>query len=205
VAAAVILGAAVLTLAAARRPLLRSAGWMLVADDPIRPADVIIVAVDAGEAGLLEVADLVQDGISQRVALFAELPDAVDREFARRGVAHDDLFTRETRLLRALGIERIEQIPQEVAGTEDEGVVLPAWCDAQRLRSIVVVAGPDHTRRLRRVLRRAMTGHGTAVTVRRARHSAFEPDRWWLTRDGTRTEVVELEKLVFDFLRHPIS
>jgi hypothetical protein len=50
-----------------------------------------------------------------------------------------------------------------------------------------------------------MKGHGTAVMVRRARHSAFDPDQWWRTRDGTRREVVELEKLVFDFLRHPVS
>jgi len=43
------------------------------------------------------------------------------------------------------------------------------------------------------------------VTIRSARYSAFDPDRWWTTRDDTRTEIVELQKLVLDVLRHPLS
>jgi hypothetical protein len=83
--------------------------------------------------------------------------------------------------------------------------VLPPWCDEHQLRSIVVVATKDHSRRLQRVLDRDMKGHPTHVTVQPARYSSFDPDRWWETRGGVRTEIVELQKLLLDFVLHPMS
>jgi hypothetical protein len=185
--------------------MLRLAGWALVYDDPLHPADAIVVAIDSGGAGVLEAADLVRSGISNRVVLFADLPDEVDREFARRGLPRENEVSRQLQRLEALGIGHVEQISAEIAGTEDEGRILPGWCDAQHVRSIVVVSRSDHTRRLRRVLRRAMGSQRTTVMVRSARHSDFDPDRWWEKRSGVRTGIVELEKLLFDVVRHPFS
>ena len=82
---------------------------------------------------------------------------------------------------------------------------LPPWCDQHQFRSIVFVAARDHSRRLRRVLDRVMKGHPTRVTVQPARYSKFDPDRWWKTRGGVRTEIVELQKLVLDVVLHPLS
>jgi len=187
-----------------RTPFLRAAGDVLVVDDALAPADIIVVATGADGAGALEAADLVHGGVATRVAVFADPPDpVVDREFIRRGVPYEDAGERLVRQLRALGVEAIEPI-RVVAGTEDEGRVLPEWCDRHGFRSIVVVTTADHSRRLRRVLQRAMKGHGIRVAVRPARHSQFDPDRWWETREGTRTQVIELQKLVVDILRHPI-
>jgi hypothetical protein len=139
------------------------------------------------------------------VAVFADPPDPiVDREFLRRGVPYEDLGARSVRQLAALGVPTIEQIPRSVAGTEDEGRVLPPWCDEHRFRSVIVVSTSDHSRRLRRVLGRAMRGHATRVSVRPARYSQFDPDGWWRTRGGTRIAVVELEKLLLDVVRHPL-
>jgi hypothetical protein len=42
-------------------------------------------------------------------------------------------------------------------------------------------------------------------TVQAARYSSFDPDRWWETRKGVRTEIVELQKLLLDFVLHPLS
>ena len=50
-----------------------------------------------------------------------------------------------------------------------------------------------------------MKGHPTRVTVRPARYSIFDPDRWWETRAGVRTEIIELQKLVLDVVLHPMS
>ena len=115
-------------IAVIRVPILRAAGWALVVNEPAGPADIIVVAVDAGGAGVLEAADLVHSGIATRVAVFADPPDAVDREFIRRGIPYEDAAARSVRQLRSLGVAAIEQIPR-VAGTEAEGQVLPEWCD----------------------------------------------------------------------------
>jgi uncharacterized SAM-binding protein YcdF (DUF218 family) len=191
-----------------RSPILRVLGGALVAEDPLGPADVVVVATGADGAGVLEAADLMQRGVAPRVAVFADPPDpVVDREFLRRGAPYEDAAARSVRQLKALGIatNAIEEIPRSVAGTEDEGRALPGWCAERRFRSVLVVTTSDHSRRLRRLLRRSMQGQATRVGVRASRYSQFDPDRWWSTRQGVRTGIVELQKLVFDVVRHPIS
>jgi len=188
----------------ARQPILRTAGWALVVDDPVGPVDIIVVAASADGAGVLEAADLVHSGIAARVAVFGDPPSSVDREFLRRGIPYEDEAARLTRQLRALGVTTIEQIPR-AGGTQAEGLVLPGWCDEHQFRSILVVSSRDHSRRLHRVLHRSMKGHRTKITIRPSRYSPFDPDRWWETRDGIRTEIIELQKLLLDVVRHPIS
>jgi hypothetical protein len=50
-----------------------------------------------------------------------------------------------------------------------------------------------------------MQGHPTRVTVQPARYSNFDPDRWWETHNGIRTEIIEFQKLLLDVVLHPIS
>jgi hypothetical protein len=204
-AVVLLVGAVIVGAPPTRESLLRAAGWVLLVNEPVEPADIIVVATDADGPGVLEAADLVRRGIATRVAVFADPPGRVDREFIRRGVPYEDEAARLTRQLRSLGVMAIEQIPRADAGTQGEGDVLPGWCDQHQFRSVVVVTTADHSRRLRRVLRRAMRGHPTRVTVRPAPHSEFDPDRWWESRGGIRTEIIELQKLLLDIARHPLS
>jgi uncharacterized SAM-binding protein YcdF (DUF218 family) len=198
------IGTVCLCLYLLRRPVLRAAGWALVANDSVEVADVVVVPLDANGGGVLEAADVVHSGVTPRVAVFAEAPDIVAREFIRRGVPYEDKAGRSIQDLEALGVRHTERIPKYVSGSEEEGPALAEWCDQRRLRSVVVVSSPDHSRRLRRVLGRAMKGRPTKVVVRRSRYSVFDPDHWWETHDGVRTEIEESEKLLLDILRHPI-
>jgi hypothetical protein len=201
----VLAALAIVAIRPIREPVLRAAGWALVANnEAVAPADVIVLAVDSGGAGALEAADLVQSGVAKRVAVFEDPPSGEDFEFIRRGLPYEDAGARQIRQLRMLGVTDVVRIPK-VEGTESEGQVLPRWSDEQHLGSMVVVATKDHSRRLRRVLGRAMKGHPTHVTVQAARYSSFDPDRWWETRGGVRTEIIELQKLLLDFVLHPLS
>jgi hypothetical protein len=187
-----------------RDPVLRAAGWALVANESVASADIIVLTLDSGGAGALEAADLVQSGISKRVAVFMDPPSGEDHEFIRRGLPYEDAGARQIRQLRSLGVTDVVQI-SKIDGTEGEGHALPPWCDERQLRSIVVVATKDHSRRLRRVLDRVMKAHQTRVMVQPARYSSFDPDRWWETRGGVRIEVFELQKLLLDVILHPLS
>src|SRR5882672_2273220 len=197
--------AAIVAVPSVRELVLRGAGWALVVNEPVAPADFIVVSIDSGGAGALEAADLVQSGIATRVAVFADPPSGEDHEFIRRGLPYDDASARQIRQLKWLGVTDIVQIPRTEAGTEGEGQVLPPWCEQHQFRSIVMVAAGDHSRRVRRVLDRAMKGHPTHVMVRSERYSSFDPDRWWKTHGGVRTEMVELQKLLLDLILHPMS
>jgi hypothetical protein len=188
-----------------RPPVLRAAGWALVINTPIEHADIIVVSLDSGGAGALEAADLVHSGIAARVAVFSDPPGGEDLEFIRRGLPYEDQSARQIRQLKWLGVMDISQITRIDAGTGGEGQALPAWCDQHAFRSVLFVAARDHSRRTQRVLDRAMSNHATRVAVTPARYSSFDPDRWWETRSGARTGIIELQKLVLDFLLHPID
>jgi uncharacterized SAM-binding protein YcdF (DUF218 family) len=195
---------AIVAVSSLREPVLRAAGWALVVNEPVASADIIVVSLYSGGAGALEAADLVQSGISKRVAVFMDPPSAEDHEFIRRGVPYEDDGAKQIRQLRSLGVTDVVRI-SPVDGTEGEVQALPPWCDEHQLRSIVFVAARDHSRRLRRVLDRVMKGHPTRVTVQPARYTHFDPDRWWETRRGVRAEIVELQKLLLDVVLHPMS
>jgi hypothetical protein len=187
-----------------RDAVLRAAGWALVIDDPIAPADIIVLSLDSGGAGALEAADLMRSGISNRVGVFKDPPSTEDYEFIRRGLPYEDAADRQIRQLKSLGVTDVVEISR-IDGSESEGQALPLWCDEYQFRSIVVVATKDHSRRLRRILDRTMKGRPTRVTVQAARHSSFDPDRWWKTRVGVRTEIIELQKLLLEVVLHPMS
>src|SRR5499427_8137202 len=166
--------AAIVAVPFVKEPVLRTAGWALVINEAIAPADIIVVSLGSGGAGALEAADLVQSGIATRVAVFSDPPSGEDHEFIRRGLP--DEAASQIRQLKSLGVTDVVQIPITEAGTNDEAQALPPWCDQHQFRSIVLVTARDHSRRWRRVLDRVMKGHLTRVTVQPARYSRFDPD-----------------------------
>lgn len=203
--AVALAAAAILAVPSVRRPLLRSAGWLLVVEEPVAHADIIVISGDSSGAGALQAADLVHSGIAKRVAVFTDPPSREDLEFIRRELPYEDLAARQIRQLGWLGATDVVQIPRNEAGSEGEGQVLAPWCDQHGVRSVVFVAARDHSRRVRRVLNRDMKGHPTRISVQAERYSSFDPDRWWETRTGIRIEIIELEKLVLDVVLHPFS
>jgi hypothetical protein len=203
---AIALAAAVLaTVPSIGEPILRAIGTLLVLDEQATPADIIVIAPDSGGAGALQAADLVHSGIAARVAVFTDPPSGEDLEFIRRGLPYEDLAARQIRQLGWLGVTDVVKIPRSEAGSEGESQVLTSWCDQYAIRSVVFVAARDHSRRIRRVLNRDMKGHATRVMVQAERYSGFDPERWWETRGGIRTAVIELEKLMLDVVLHPFS
>lgn len=188
-----------------REGILRAAGHALVINEAVEAADIVVVPVWSGSEGAIEAADLVRTGIATRVAVLAGPSSRADKELTRRGVAYRDETEVWTELLNSLGVGKVEIIPQRAAGSEDEGAVLHSWFRQNAFRSAVLISTPDHSRRLRRVLRRSFGGEETRIAIQLTRYSEFDPDRWWETRAGLRIEIVELEKLLLDFLRHPIS
>jgi len=201
----VLIGIAVMAVPRTRVATLRALGQALIANDPVSPVDAIVISVDAGSAGVLEAADLVRTGVSRMVAVFGEPPRNADVEFQRRGVPHADEASRALEELQSLGVVSPVRIPTPVDGTTAEGRVLSSWVGERGFRSILMITTTDHSRRTRRVVRRALKHQQIHAVIRASRYSDFDPAAWWQTRTGVRTEVIELQKLLLDILRHPLS
>ena len=204
IVAAVVITASAVAMPSVRQSLLRTAGWALVVDDPLTAADFIVLSINSGGAGALEATDLVQSGIATRVAVFTDPPSGDDHEFIRRGLPYDDASARQIRQLGWLGVKDVVEITRSDNGTTGEGEALARWARQNEIRSIVFVTSRDHSRRMRRVLKRALSDQSTRIAIRSAKFSGFDPDRWWVSRGGVRTEILELQKLVLDVVMHPV-
>jgi|SRR5215469_1782342 len=195
-----------LSVRSSRNYVLRSIGRLIVLQQPLpKSADIIVVGIDVDGAGTLEAADLVHRGLASRVAVFTDPPTAVDREFLRRGLPYQDWGAISTHQLQMLGVGNVVLIPRGVSGSQQEGEILPQWCDEQNYHSVVLVTSGDHSRRLSRIMRRSLRGHQPTVTIHISPYADFNIDSWWETRAGVRLGLFEFQKLIFDVIRHPLS
>jgi hypothetical protein len=188
---------------AARTTILAAAGRILVAEDPISKADIVVVPEWAGIGGALEAVDLVSSGFATTVLVVPRPRDRAAAELARR---RGDAGTQEywfSALVRSLGVRAVVQLDFAASGTSDEGHAIDEWRRDHQVRSMIVVTTLDHSRRVRRALHRSLANPDLFVIVRATRYSEFNPEAWWQTHDGIRTELIEIEKLALDLVRHP--
>lgn len=185
-------------------PVLRAAGEALIQIDPVSPAEAAVLTTDSNAGGALEAADLVARGLVPRVVVFTEPPGPEAPEFARRGAVYEDDGARQLRYLAALGVTAVERLEIGEAGSHPEADALRRWCLDHGVKAVVVVTSPDHSRRLRRMLRRELAPQGIHVTVRPAAFARFDPHAWWKTRTGRRIALVEWQKLLLELVMYPL-
>lgn len=198
-----LVGACAVAIAPIRHAILRGAGRMLVASDPIEPADLLAMDVESREAGLLALSDLYRARVGRSVAVMKPKSTAIDAEMERRRVVVPDITVE---VLAQLGVPKdaIVQIPVDESGTTETAAALAEWARAHPGNKVMVVVGPSHGRRYRRALRRAWPNGQTVPIVVTTFYGLFRPEDWWQSRTTLRDGLVELEKLALDYVAHPL-
>jgi hypothetical protein len=202
-AVAAVIGACALAIPALRHTLLRSAGQVLVTADEAGPADLLVMDVESGSAGVLALSDLHRSQPSATIAVLVPEDTRLDRELHRRGIVRPNLTLE---VLAQLGIPRDTVLPIAAGegGTTETTAALGEWGRRNPGKRVVVVVGPSHGRRYRRALRRAWPGDGQpAPRVVTTPYAMFRPEDWWRSRTTLREGIVELQKLALDYARHP--
>jgi len=188
-----------------RRGVLQRVGRHLTSSDQPAAADFIAMDVESGFAGALKVADLHREQPHAVVGLLVPRQTALDEALrSRRIKLAPDVMTD---VLEQLGIARyaIAQIPAGEGGTTETVDALAGWSRANPTSRVLVVVGPSHGRRYRRALLRAWPdGHPTPRVVI-TQYALFRGDDWWVSRTTLREGLVEIEKLLLDYLAHPLS
>jgi uncharacterized SAM-binding protein YcdF (DUF218 family) len=199
----VSIGVVAVAIAPIRHAMLRGAGRMLIASDGIEPADLLAMDVEGGKAGLLALSDLYRSRTGHAVGLLKPKSTAIDAELDRRRVVVPDITVE---VLAQLGVPRdaIVQIPAGEGGTTESATALAEWARAHPGNKVMVVVGPSHGRRYRRALRRVWPDTQPAPVVVTTFYGLFRSEDWWQSRDTLREGLVELEKLVLDYVAHPL-
>jgi uncharacterized SAM-binding protein YcdF (DUF218 family) len=90
-------------------------------------------------------------------------------------------------------------LPGRVRSTYDEALAAHAYARAQRLRSLLIVTSPYHTRRALWVFNRVLAADGVAVGVDPVPlgDQSPAPGVWWLSRSGWQNVASEYPKFLY--------
>jgi uncharacterized SAM-binding protein YcdF (DUF218 family) len=175
-----------------REALLAWAGEAIVAEDPARAADVVVVSIASVRAGALEAARLYRAGLGKHIVVSRWREEPVDTTIRALGVAH--LLPHEL----ARGILEQSGVPQQavvvleepVDGTESEIAAVSRFARQERLESLLLITARSHSARARWLLRRTMPAD-VRVAVQSGPADGFQPQGWWRDREQTRELVME--------------
>lgn len=177
----------------------------LVVSAEMPEADAVVVL--SGSAGYVErtrqAARLFYEGRAPRVVL---TNDGQRGGWSNAEQRNPYFVERAAAELRRGGVpaERIEVLPQPVAGTHDEAVVVRQYAAAKGVRSLLVVTSAYHSRRALWTLRRVFAGSGVEVGLNAAPLGSGTPSpgAWWLSPRGWQLVAGEYLKFIYYWLHY---
>ena len=174
------------------------AGRFLIVDEPIRPADALVVLAGARVDRWLEAVDLYREGKGKNILLSPGYLEPAEVRLRENGInypAATDLI-RDAMVQMGIPANVITSIPKGMDNTADEAAFAARIAGERGWKSLIVVTSPYHTRRALFAFQRELRGTGIEVQVRGTRYDEVDPDRWWKRRHDFRYVSWELQKYI---------
>jgi uncharacterized SAM-binding protein YcdF (DUF218 family) len=164
-------------------PLLRLVGGWLVVDDPLSPADAIVVLAGGTPGREIEAAALYRRGLAPRVVLSRPVTPPNHLALMKLGIRAHDWPTEARLVLQGEGVPAtaIVALQTVVKRTEAELAVVHETARASGYRRLILVSSSDHGRRLSMIWARQPRPRVEAL-VHSVHDASFAPDRWWRER-----------------------
>jgi len=197
---ATLLGIA--ALAAVSVSAFRQTGAWLTVQDPLAPANAIVVLSGGLPWRAKEAARIYQQNFSANVWVSPGLPPARDLEAL--GIAYVGESFYNQKVLLALGVpsNAIRILKTPVANTEEEVKEIASECRRESVHKVIVVTSKAHTRRVRFIWSR-LVGGDPELIVRYASDEPFDAAHWWRTTPDALAVVRELLGLANAYLGFP--
>ncbi len=179
--------------------LTRAAGFLVVANDPLQPADVLFVLNGDYNTRPFRAADLYRQGLA---------PAVVIAQSANQPVQNLGLLQNETSIavaaMEKLGIpsEKIVVLPGGVTSTYDEALALRRYVQEKGLHTVILVTSAFHTRRARWIISKELAGLGVTLQVSPVPYGGFDAANWWKSEDGLVTVNNEYVKLLYYYWKY---
>jgi uncharacterized SAM-binding protein YcdF (DUF218 family) len=174
------------------------AGRYLVSEDPVAPADAIIVLGGTRAGRWLEALDLYEERMAPHIVLSSDRADATDFEFHRRGIRipRTSDLVRDAMIQLGVRPDAVEVFPFPLDNTAHEAEASRRLAVERGWGRLLIVSSKYHTRRARFAFERALRGTGIQIIVRGTRYDQVSPRTWWTDRYDTRWVLQELLKLI---------
>ncbi|NQU16564.1 MAG: YdcF family protein [Candidatus Saganbacteria bacterium] len=162
------------------------AGFLIVQDD-LKKADAIIVLSGDGNGERMEQgAKLYKDGYAKYVLISG------GQLYWK--ITYADIIRQHA---ESLGVPRSAILVEDRSEStyENAKLSIPALVD-KKIKSIILVTSPTHTRRAIRTFRRLFNPAGIEVIVYPVQKSRFSKKGWWRRHEDTQLVVFEYIKLI---------
>jgi uncharacterized SAM-binding protein YcdF (DUF218 family) len=168
----------------------------LTVDDPLAPADAIVVLASSPKR--------IQHAVALHAQGYAPVVVFTDATYKDAGLACSSARL-DVPAAQALGLpaDAVMIADDEVASTYDEAVAARALVVEHGWQRLIVVTDPFHTRRAAATFRALIPG----VTVASAAtpYADYDPQRWWQSEEGVMAVITELGKLAFYWVAYGIT
>lgn len=156
----------------------RGAGRWLVREDPLTPAEEIVVLSGSMPARAEEAGRIFRMGYAHEI--WVSRPESPSAELESQGIHYlgEEEYNRQVLLHEGVPEANVHIFPQPIANTEEEIREISEQLRRDGKASVIIVTSPQHTRRVR-TLWRKLAGNGLRLTVRGAPQDPFEADHWW--------------------------
>lgn len=178
-----------------RVPILRRLGAALVVEDPVAPADAIVVLSGSIPDRILHAVDLYKAGLAPTVVLTREVEMPGLAALHERGVSIPERHELNRSIAVQLGVppEALVTVEQRAGSTIAEVAALLPELRRRNFRTIILVTSKTHTRRAATIFR-TLSGGDIELRVSPTPYDPFSPDDWWTRREITRRVLTEYGK-----------
>ena len=173
----------------------RGLGRWLIREDPLAPADVLVVLSGGLPARAEEAARLFNMHYAPEV--WVSRPPSPATELANMGISYagEETYNREILIHAGVPSERIHIFSKMVVDTEEEVEEISHDLSEQRKSSVIIVTSPEHTRRVR-ALWNKLAGPDLQLIVHAAPGDQFDARHWWRKTQDAFAVVRELTGLL---------
>ena len=165
--------------------VFRGLGAWLVVEDPLAPADAIVVLSGSMPYRAVEAAQIYQQHFAPEVWLTR--PSGPGEDLRRMGLEFTNEETYNAEVLEKLGVPEnsIHVLPEEILNTQDEVLLIAGTLRQSGKTRVIIVTSPPHTRRVRALWKALAGKDNLQVIVRYSRAEPYDARHWWHnTRDS---------------------
>lgn len=162
----------------------RGVGRWLVREDPLAPADAIVILSGGMPYRAEGAADLYRGRYAPQV--WITRPESPAPDLAAKGISFigEEDYSREVLIHSGVPANAVLILPGEIVDTEQEVNEITREMRYERKAKVIIVTSPQHTRRVRALWRR-LAGPNQQAVVLAATEDPFDRNRWWRnTRDA---------------------
>jgi uncharacterized SAM-binding protein YcdF (DUF218 family) len=169
----------------------RGAGRWLVREDPLGPADAIVVLSGSMPARAEEAGRIFNMGYAHEVWVSRPVSPAEELEAMGIHYLGEEDFNRAVLIHEGVPESDVSIFPQPIVNTEQEIEEISAQMRREGKTSVMIVTSAQHTRRVR-ALWRKLAGDDLRLIVRAAPQDPFDANRWWRNTSDTFSVVREI-------------